>query len=118
MSLHTRTTNDYSPLRGPIVDAKGRDMRPKKERQQYEQAVNARREMLNAIGSQPARKLPKKSYERLRAIQSPANYDPEMSVDQRRKAQAQANSGARRALKTLLHGVTVADAVESDDDAA
>lgn len=49
--MHTRTTADYSPLRGPVMDGNGRDVsgRSKKERQQYEQAVNARKEMLKLM---------------------------------------------------------------------
>ena len=49
--MHTRTTADYSPLRGPIMDDNGRDVsgRSKKERQEYEQAVNARRDMLKLL---------------------------------------------------------------------
>ena len=53
--MHTRTTADYSPLRGPVMDDNGRDVsgRSKKERQQYEQAVNARREMMKLIENTP-----------------------------------------------------------------
>ena len=56
--MHTRTTSDYSPLRGPVMDDNGRDVsgRSKKERQQYEQAVNARKEMLKLMENTP---LPK-----------------------------------------------------------
>ena len=61
--MHTRTTSDYSPLRGPINDDRGRDVsgRSKHERQQYEQAVNARKEMLKLMeNNQPkAKKKPK-----------------------------------------------------------
>lgn len=64
--MHTRTTFDYSPLRGPIMDDRGRDIsgRSKKERQQYEQAVNARKEMLKLMENhvvQPKRKCRKYS---------------------------------------------------------
>ena len=56
--MHTRTTFDYSPLRGPVMDDRGRDIsgRSKTERQQYEQAVNARKEMLKLMENTP---LPK-----------------------------------------------------------
>ena len=56
--MHTRTTFDYSPLRGPVMDDRGRDIsgRSKPERQQYEQAVNARKEMLKLMENTP---LPK-----------------------------------------------------------
>ena len=49
--MHTRTTSDYSPLRGPIMDDNGRDVsgRSKKERQEYEKAVNARSDMLKTF---------------------------------------------------------------------
>lgn len=61
--MHTRTTFDYSPLRGPIMNDQGRDIsgRSKHERQQYEQAVNARKEMLKVMENhQPrAKKKPK-----------------------------------------------------------
>ena len=57
--MHTRTTFDYSPLRGPINDDRGRDIsgRSKKERQQYEQAVNARKEMLKLMENTPSPKI-------------------------------------------------------------
>ena len=57
--MHTRTTADYSPLRGPAMDDNGRDVsgRSKKERQQYEQAVNARKEMLKLMENAPAPKV-------------------------------------------------------------
>ena len=56
--MHTRTTFDYSPLRGPIMDDRGRDIsgRSKTERQQYEQAVNARKEMLKLMENTPSPK--------------------------------------------------------------
>ena len=56
--MHTRTTFDYSPLRGPIMDDRGRDIsgRNKNERQQYEQAVNARKEMLKLMENTPSPK--------------------------------------------------------------
>ena len=56
--MHTRTTSDYSPLRGPIMDDRGRDIsgRSKTERQQYEQAVNARKEMLKLMENAPSPK--------------------------------------------------------------
>ena len=61
--MHTRTTADYSPLRGPIMDDNGRDVsgRSKKERQEYEQAVNARRDMMKLFENRvtKAKKKPK-----------------------------------------------------------
>ena len=56
--MHTRTTFDYSPLRGPVMDDRGRDIsgRSKTERQQYEQAVNARKEMLKLMENTPSPK--------------------------------------------------------------
>ena len=56
--MRTRTTFDYSPLRGPIMDDRGRDIsgRSKTERQQYEQAVNARKEMLKLMENTPSPK--------------------------------------------------------------
>ena len=61
--MHTRTTADYSPLRGPIMDDNGRDVsgRSKKERQEYEQAVNARRDMMHLFENRmpKAKKKPK-----------------------------------------------------------
>jgi hypothetical protein len=63
--MHTRTTFDYSPLRGPIMDQKGRDVsgRSKKVRQAYEQAVNARKEMLKLMEThQPVQKRKCRSY--------------------------------------------------------
>ena len=56
--MHTRTTSDYSPLRGPVMDDRGRDIsgRNKNERQQYEQAVNARKEMLKLMENTPSPK--------------------------------------------------------------
>ena len=56
--MHTRTTSDYSPLRGPIMDDRGRDIsgRSKTERQQYEEAVNARKEMLKLMENTPSPK--------------------------------------------------------------
>ena len=56
--MHTRTTFDYSPLRGPVMDDRGRDIsgRNKNERQQYEQAVNARKEMLKLMENTPSPK--------------------------------------------------------------
>ena len=56
--MRTRTTSDYSPLRGPIMDDRGRDIsgRSKTERQQYEQAVNARKEMLKLMENTPSPK--------------------------------------------------------------
>ena len=56
--MHTRTTADYSPLRGPVMDDRGRDIsgRSKTERQQYEQAVNARKEMLKLMENTPSPK--------------------------------------------------------------
>lgn len=88
MSLIGRTTEDYSPLRGPIINTHtGRDIRPRWERQKYEEAVNARREMLSVFDTMPAQKLSKKEYERLRRVGSQ-------------------NSGeARRALKGMLHPI-------------
>lgn len=49
--MHTRTTSDYSPLRGPIMDQNGKDIsgRSRYERQQYEMAVNARKDMLKLM---------------------------------------------------------------------
>lgn len=63
--MHTRTTADYSPLRGPINDDRGRDIsgRSKKERQAYEQAVNARKEMLKLMEThQPVQKRKCRKY--------------------------------------------------------
>ena len=114
MSLNTRTTNDYSPLRAPIRDAYGRDMRPQKERQKYEQAVNARREMLNVLASAPQQKLSKKAYERLRGIHTPMNFDPELTPEQRRKTQLHSESCTRATLKALLRGTAL---VESEPEA-
>ena len=56
--MHTRATFDYSPLRGPVMDDRGRDIsgRSKTERQQYEQAVNARKEMLKLMENTPSPK--------------------------------------------------------------
>ena len=56
--MHTRRTADYSPLRGPVMDDNGRDVsgRSKKERQQYEQAVNSRREMMKLFENRPSPK--------------------------------------------------------------
>ena len=56
--MHTRTTFDYSPLRGPVMDDRGRDIsgRSKTVRQQYEQAVNARKEMLKLMENTPSPK--------------------------------------------------------------
>lgn len=53
--MHTRTTADYSPLRGPIMDENGRDVsgRSRQERQEYERAVNARSDMLKTFSSKP-----------------------------------------------------------------
>ena len=53
--MHTRTTSDYSPLRGPVNDDRGRDVsgRTRYERQQYEQAVNARSDMMKLGGQSP-----------------------------------------------------------------
>lgn len=76
--MHTRTTFDYSPLRGPIMDDRGRDIsgRSKKERQQYEQAVNARKEMLKLMETrvvQPKRKCRNyKDWQRSKGFQSAA----------------------------------------------
>jgi hypothetical protein len=112
MSLHTRTTEDYSPLRAPIRDAHGRDMRPKAERQQYEQAVNARREMLNVIGSAPPQKLSKKAYERLTRIRTPLSGDREVPLAEQHKRAFNADGRSRRVLKDMLRGVTVAAADE------
>lgn len=114
MSLIGRTTDDYTPLRAPIRNEQGRDIRPHKERQQYEQAVNARREMLNVIGSQVAKKLSKKEYERLRAIKTPVNGDPELTAEQRRVQRFNADGRARCALKTMLKGVALS--VSENDD--
>lgn len=113
MSLIGRTTDDYSPLRAPIRNEQGRDLRPHKERQQYEQAVNARREMLNVIGSQVPKKLSKKAFERLRAIKTPANGDPELTEEQRRVQRINANARSRCALKAMLRGVVLT--VDGDD---
>lgn len=67
MSLIGRTTEDYSPLRGPIISTHtGRDIRPQRERQKYEQAVNARREMLGVFDSMPAQKMSKKQHEQFK----------------------------------------------------
>lgn len=63
--MHTRTTHDYSPLRGPINDDRGRDIsgRTRKERQDYEAAVNARKEMLKVFdGIQPRHKKKCRKY--------------------------------------------------------
>lgn len=114
MSLIGRTTDDYTPLRAPIRNEQGRDLRPHKERQQYEQAVNARREMLNVIGSQVPKKLSKKAYERLRAIKCPPNGDPEMTAEQHRVSRMNADARSRHALKAMLRGISVA--AESDDE--
>ena len=65
MSLQGRATHDYSPLRPHMADKHGRDARTRKERQDYDAAVNARREMLETLASQPQPKLTKKQYERL-----------------------------------------------------
>lgn len=66
MSLIGRTTHDYSPLRGPIVNPHtGRDIRPKWERQKYEQAVNARSDMLGLFASMPQQKFTKRERGRL-----------------------------------------------------
>lgn len=67
MSLIGRTTEDYSPLRGPIVNPHtGRDIRPQWERQKYEQAVNARREMLSVFDTMQPRKMSKKEHEQFK----------------------------------------------------
>lgn len=67
MSLIGRTTEDYSPLRAPIVNPHtGRDIRPQWERQKYEQAVNARREMLSVFDTMPARKMSKNDHRRFK----------------------------------------------------
>lgn len=116
MSLHTRTTEDYSPLRAPIRDAHGRDMRPKAERQQYEQAVNARREMLNVLGSAPPQKLSKKSYERLSRINTPLSEDREVPMAQRKRDAYNANGRTRRVLKDMLRGVTVASGDDNEGE--
>ena len=55
MSLIGRLTNDYSPLKPHSTD--------RKERNQYDAAINARREMLEVIATQPAPKLTKKQRE-------------------------------------------------------
>ena len=61
-----RSTHDYSPLRGPITNPHtGRDLRGRKERQEYEQAVNARSEMLGWIASKPQHKFTKRERELL-----------------------------------------------------
>lgn len=66
MSLIGRATHDYSPLRGPIVNPHtGKDIRPKWERQNYEQAVNARSDMLGLFESMPQQKFTKRERERL-----------------------------------------------------
>lgn len=66
MSLIGRATHDYSPLRGPIVNPHtGKDIRPKWERQKYEQAVNARSDMLGLFESMPQQKFTKRERERL-----------------------------------------------------
>ena len=61
--MHTRTTADYSPLRGPIMDDNGRDIsgRSRHDRQQYEHAVNARRDMMHLFENRmpKAKKKPK-----------------------------------------------------------
>ena len=61
--MHTRTTSDYSPLRGPVNDDHGRDVsgRTRYERQQYEQAVNARSDMMKLFENRvtKAKKKPK-----------------------------------------------------------
>lgn len=67
MSLIGRTTEDYSPLRGPIVHPHtGRDLRPQWERQKYEQAVNARREMLSVFDTMQPPKMSKKEHEKFK----------------------------------------------------
>ena len=61
--MHTRTTADYSPLRGPVNDDRGRDVsgRTRYERQLYEQAVNARSDMMKLFENRTtkAKKKPK-----------------------------------------------------------
>ena len=61
--MHTRTTSDYSPLRGPVNDDRGRDVsgRTRYERQQYEQAINARSDMMKLFENRvtKAKKKPK-----------------------------------------------------------
>lgn len=67
MSLIGRTTEDYSPLRGPIVNTHtGKDIRPRWERQKYEEAVNARREMLSVFDTMQPRKISKKDHTRFK----------------------------------------------------
>lgn len=108
MSLIGRTTEDYSPLRGPIINPHtGRDIRPKKERQQYEQAVNARREMLGGFSSMTPKKMSKKKYEQLRAIRTPLSTDPDIPHSQKKLLAENANRRSRHAVKQLLHGHTL-----------
>lgn len=104
MSLHSRTTEDYSPLRGPIVNPHtGRDVRSRNERQQYEAAVNARREMLNIFDTMPPQKLSKKDFERYSRMTTPKNDDPEIPQDQREKLAVNAHARTQRVLKGMLH---------------
>ena len=48
--LADRTTEDYSPLQGPIINPHtGKDIRPRWMRQKYEAAVNARHEIIHDL---------------------------------------------------------------------
>lgn len=71
--LADRTTEDYGPLQGPIVNPHtGKDIRPRWMRQKYEAAVNARREMLAWIAGTPEQKITKRQYERIKLKDNPA----------------------------------------------
>ena len=68
-----RTTEDYGPLQGPIINPHtGKDIRPRWMRQKYEAAVNARREMLAWIAGTPEQKITKRQYERIKLKDNPA----------------------------------------------
>lgn len=75
--MHTRTTADYSPLRGPIMDDNGRDVsgRSKKERQEYEQAVNARRDMMKLFENRviKEKRKPRKTWKQ-RMVEKARNF--------------------------------------------
>lgn len=102
MSLIGRFTDDYSPLRSPTRDNHGRDIRPQAERRNYEQAINARREMMSTFETREKPVLTKREYDRLRRIPSPRNFDPEITEAQREKFAYNATGRSRRIFKDMM----------------
>lgn len=91
MSLIGRLTNDYSPLKSHSTD--------KKERNQYEAAVNARREMLEVIATQPQPKLTKKQREFFCNMGTSCIRGKGESMEVFLKRQADTNARAKRVIR-------------------